>query len=153
MSRPTTSTALVTIYATSAVGGKEGGLYRIEDASGVNGTLSGVPEEIATAPTNEAFRGVAFAPGTTIGSGGTPPRDADDLGGRERRSPVAIGDPTNKSTMPITVEDPAYPASELTVTVTSSDEAAAPVGGITVTGTGKERVAARDARRSRAVRN
>ena len=141
---------LVTIYATtSGLSSKEGTLYRIDDASGVNGTLSGVPEEIAKAPTNEASRGVAFAPGTTIGSGGTPPPRR-----RSRRPetalPAALGDPTNK-TMPITVEDPEYAANELTVKVTSSKESVAPVSGISVTGTRQGTGPAGHARRSRAV--
>ncbi len=53
---------------------KGGTLYRIADVSGANGTFSGIPTEIGQAPANEAFRGVAFAPGTEIGHGGTPPR-------------------------------------------------------------------------------
>jgi len=129
---------LVTIYVTSSgLSNKEGTLYRIADVSGVNGTLSGAPQEIAKAPLNEAFRGVAFAPGTTIGSGGTPP-PAPSISAAENALPAALSDPTNK-TMPITVEDPAYPANELTVTVASSKESVAPVSGISVTGGGKER--------------
>jgi len=133
----------VTIYATSAaatsngVAGAAGTLYRISDVSGVNGTLSGVPVEIATAPANEAFRGVAFAPGTVIGSGGTPP-PAPSITAAENTLPATIGDPTNR-TMPIKVEDSAYAASELTVTVASSKESVAPVSGISVTGSGSER--------------
>lgn len=131
---------LVTIYATtSGVGGKEGYLYRVEDDSGVNGTFSGVPEEIAKAATNEAFRGVAFAPGTTIGSGGTPP-PTPTITSTVKTLSEASGDPTNQTTVPITVEDPAYPANKLTVNVTSSNETAVPASGITVTGTGKERI-------------
>ena len=58
---------VVTIYATSSgKDGTTGTLYKLSDVSGVNGTLTGVPVEIATAPANEAFRGVAFAPGTTF---------------------------------------------------------------------------------------
>jgi hypothetical protein len=131
----------VTIYATSSgASGKKGTLYRISDVSGVNGTLSGIPVEIATAPTNEAFRGVAFAPGTTIGSGGTPPA-APTISAAETALAAAIGDPTN-ATMPITVGiagSSGYTASELTVNVTSSKESVAPVSGITVTGSGGER--------------
>ena len=128
----------VTIYATSSgSNGKGGTLFRISDVSGVNGTLSGIPVEIAKAPANEAFRGVAFAPGTTIGSGGTPP-PAPTISAAETALPAAIGDPTNQS-MPITVGDSAYAPSELTVSVTSSKESVAPVSGITVTGTGTER--------------
>ncbi len=129
---------LVTIYATSSgLSNKEGTLYRFNDVSGVNGTLSGVPQEIAKAPTNEAFRGVAFAPGTTIGSGGTPPV-SPTISAAENALPAALGDPTNKS-MPITVEDSGYAPSALTVTVASSKESVAPVSGIKVTGSGTER--------------
>ena len=128
----------VTIYATSSgSNGKTGTLYRISDVSGVNGALSGVPVEIAKAPANEAFRGVAFAPGTTIGSGGTPP-PAPTIAAAATALPAALDDPTNR-TMPITVGDSAYAASELTVTVSSSKESVAPVSGITVTGSGSER--------------
>ncbi len=129
---------VVTIYATSAgTSGKGGTLYRISDVSGVNGTLSGIPVEVATAPANEAWRGVAFAPGTTIGSGGTPPAQPSIVAA-ETTLPAAIDDPTNR-TMPITVGDPEYAASELKVSVRSSKESVAPVSGITVTGTGTER--------------
>jgi hypothetical protein len=128
----------VTIYATSSgSSGKGGTLYRISDVSGVNGTLSGIPVEIAKAPTNEAFRGVAFAPGTTIGRGGTPP-PAPTISAAETALPAALEDPTNP-TMQINVGDSAYAADELTVTVESSKESVAPVSGITVTGTGSER--------------
>ncbi len=128
----------VTIYATSSgSSNKKGTLYRISDVSGVNGTLSGIPVEIATAPANEAFRGVAFAPGTTIGSGGTPP-PAPTISAAETALPAALGDPTNP-TMALTVGDSAYKASELTVSVRSSKESVAAVSGITVTGTGTER--------------
>jgi hypothetical protein len=129
----------VTIYATSsASSGKGGALYRLSDVSGVNGTLSGIPVEIAKAPANEAFRGVAFSPGTTIGSGGSPP-PAPSISAAETSLPAAQADPTNP-TLPITVGDTGYAPSELTVSVTSSKESVAPVSGITVTGTGTERV-------------
>jgi hypothetical protein len=129
---------LVTVYATSSgTNGKQGTLYRILDVSGVNGTFSGVAEEISNAPANEAFRGVAFAPGTTIGSGGEPPT-VPTITAAEPALPAALGDPTNRS-MPITVKDSGYAPSELTVTVRSSKESVAPVSGITVTGTGSER--------------
>ncbi len=128
----------VTIYATSSgAAGKTGALYRLSDVSGQNGTLGGVPVEIAKAPLNEAFRGVAFAPGTTIGSGGTPPPEPI-ITAAEPSLPAALGDPTNR-TMPITVEDSGYAASELTVTATSSKESVVPASGINVTGTGRER--------------
>ncbi len=129
---------VVTIYATSSgSNGKTGTLYRISDVSGVNGTLSGIPVEIDKAPANEAFRGVAFAPGTTIGSGGTPP-PAPSIAAAETALPGAIGDPTNPA-LALTVADSGYAPSELTVTASSSKESVAPVSGITITGTGSER--------------
>ena len=48
----------VTLYAT----GNGTKLVTITDSSGYNEPLSGTPTLLATAPTNEAFRGVAFAP-------------------------------------------------------------------------------------------
>ena len=129
---------VVTIYATSSgSNGKTGALYRISDVSGVNGTLSGIPVEVAKAPANEAFRGVAFAPGTTIGSGGTPP-PAPTISAAETALAAALEDPTNPS-MSLTVGDSGYAPSELTVTVSSSKESVVPVSGIAVTGTGTER--------------
>jgi hypothetical protein len=130
----------VTIYASSAAQNEAGGdgtLYRISDVSGVNGTLSGIPVEIAKAPVSEAFRGVAFAPGTTIGHGGTPPA-APTISAAETALPAALGDPTNRS-LAINVEGAGYLPSELTVRAESSNELVAPVSGITITGSGAER--------------
>lgn len=129
---------VVTMYATSSgEKGRSGSLYKVSDVSGVNGTLTGVPVEIATAPANEAFRGVAFAPGTTIGSGGTPPA-APTIATAENTLAAALGDPTNGS-LAITVGDSAYSPSELTVTARSSNPAVAPGGGLNVTGSGTSR--------------
>jgi hypothetical protein len=50
----------VTLYATSATT-----LSTLVDASGYNTTMTGTPSTLATATTNTAFRGVAFAPGTS----------------------------------------------------------------------------------------
>jgi hypothetical protein len=50
----------VTLYATST-----STLSRLIDASGYNATITGAPATLATAATNTAFRGVAFAPGTS----------------------------------------------------------------------------------------
>ena len=130
---------VVTIYATSSGAQSTGGtLYKLSDVSGPNGILSGVPVEIATAPANEAFRGVAFAPGTAIGSGGVAP-PAPTISAAENTLAAALGDPTN-NTMPITVGDSTYALSELTVKVTSSNPAVASPGGISVAGTGANRI-------------
>src|SRR5262245_7853707 len=58
----------VTLYATGNGGsGATGGgkLVTLTDTTGYDGTLAGAPTVLATAPTNEAFRGVAFAPQAT----------------------------------------------------------------------------------------
>lgn len=60
MSGPT-----VTLYATrKGGGGATGGgeLVKLVDSSGYNGAFSGTPTVLATAATNQAFRGVALAP-------------------------------------------------------------------------------------------
>jgi hypothetical protein len=134
----------VTLYATSSgSSGTTGTLYEITDASGLGGTLTGSATAIATAPANEAFRGVAFAPGTTIGSGGgtvsppPPPPPAPTITTAGSDLPAALGDPTNP-TLELTVEDPSEPG-ELTVTATSSNPAVAPESGLSVTGSGAQR--------------
>jgi hypothetical protein len=48
----------VTIFGTNA-----STLFTFTDTSGYGGTINGTPSSLATAPTNNAFRGVAFAPG------------------------------------------------------------------------------------------
>jgi hypothetical protein len=134
----------VTLYATSSgSSGTAGTLYEITDASGLGGTLTGTATTIATAPANEAFRGVAFAPGTTIGSGGgsvsppPPPPPAPTITTVGADLPAALGDPTNP-TLALTVEDPSEPG-ELTVTATSSNPTVAPASGLSVTGSGAQR--------------
>jgi hypothetical protein len=131
---------VVTIFATTSGSSGEGGvLYKITDSSGLNGTLSGNATQIATAPANESFRGVAFAPGTTIGSGGgTPPPPAPTITTSEASLPAALEDPTNP-TLGVSVSDEGVAASELSVKVHSSDPSVAPEAGIDVSGTGAQR--------------
>jgi hypothetical protein len=129
---------VVTIYATSSgEKGIEGTLYRIVDLSGQGGTLTAIPQELAVTPTNEAFRGVSFVPGTGIGKGGTPP-PAPTVSAAENTLAGAIGDTTN-ATLGLTVGDSLYTAEELTVTVRSSNRIVAPQAGISVSGSGSER--------------
>lgn len=128
---------VVEVFATTSGSSGEGGaLYKITDASGVNGTLSGTATLIASAPSDEAFRGVAFTPGTTFGSGGTPPPPAPTITAAEGNLPAAIDDPTNP-TLGVEVSDSEYAASELTVTAGSSNTAVA--ASVNVTGSGAER--------------
>jgi len=131
----------VTIYATSSgSSGTSGTLYEITDSSGIGGTLSGDPSVIATAGGDEAFRGVAFAPGTVIGSGGgtSPTNPAPSISTAYSGLPAAQDDPTNP-TLAVTVGDSNFAADDLAVTVASSDTSVAPLTGISVAGTGTDR--------------
>lgn len=128
------SDGIVTIFATTSGSSGEGGvLYKITDTSGVDGTLSGTAEEIAKAPADEAFRGVAFAPGTTIGSGGGTPPPAPTITPAEGSLEAALEDPTNP-TLEVTVGDSEYEASELSVTAESSDKTVAPEANVSGSG-------------------
>jgi hypothetical protein len=125
----------VTIFATATTGAN-GTLYDITDTSGAGGTLSGGATLIATAPSNEAFRGVAFAPGTTIGSGpGTPPV-TPTITTTDTSLAAAMEDPTNP-TLGVTVSDPNYAAGQLTVTASSSNTSVG--SSASVSGTGASR--------------
>jgi hypothetical protein len=125
---------VVSIFATSSGSSGEGGaLYKITDTSGLNGTLSGAASLIASAPADEAFRGVAFAPGTIVGSGGAPPPPAPTIAASEASLPAALGDPTNP-TLGLTVSDSEYAASELSVTAGSSNTTVAPTASVTGSG-------------------
>ncbi|WP_375502411.1 beta strand repeat-containing protein [uncultured Jatrophihabitans sp.] len=125
---------VVTVYATTATG-----LYSVTDTSGAGGTLSGSTSLIASAPANEAFRGVAFAPGTVIGSGGTPPpATPPSVTAADAGLPAALGDPTVPSTT-LNLVDAAYDPGQLTVTATSSNQSVASDNGITISGTGATR--------------
>jgi hypothetical protein len=129
---------IVSIFATSSgsAGTGPGVLSEITDSSGIGGTLSGTATTIATTPANEAFRGVAFAPGTTIGTGSAPPPPTPTITPAEESLAAAQEDPTNP-TLGLKVADTAVEAGELTVTASSSDKAVAPT--VEVTGSGAER--------------
>ena len=59
------------LYATSSANSGQGGtLTKVVDSAGAGATMSATSTLLATAPANEAFRGVAFAPvSLTVGSG------------------------------------------------------------------------------------
>lgn len=129
----------VTIYATSSgPAGTAGTIYKITDSTGVGGVLSGSAATIATLPANEAVRGVAFAPGTVIGTGGgvKPPVILPTITTPRTGLPAAIGDPTNP-TLPITIGDDAFDPAQLTVTATAADTSIATA--VSVDGTGANR--------------
>jgi hypothetical protein len=133
----------VTLYATSSGANSTAGtLYEITDSSGIGGTLSATPTVIATAPANEAFRGLAFAPGTIIGSGAgappPPPAPAPTIKTANDGLPAALNDPTNP-TLGLSIGDASYEPDELTVTASSSNTEVAPMAGLSVTGEGAER--------------
>jgi hypothetical protein len=124
----------VNLYATSTnSNGNTGTLWKIVDTSGTTGTLTATASNLLSAPSGETFRGVAFAPGTPIGSsgGGVNPTITTAYSGL----PAALGDATNP-TLGITVGDTAFPTGPFTVTATSADQSVAADSGITVTGSG-----------------
>jgi Big-like domain-containing protein len=132
----------VTIYATSSgASGTTGTLYAITDDSGVGGTLSGSATTLATLPANEAVRGVAFAPGTVIGTGGgiKPPVVKPTITLTRTALPAALGDPTNP-TLPVTIGDANFTADQLDVTASALNPSVA--ASVSVTGTGADRTLA-----------
>ena len=60
----TVSGSTVTLYAATGGSAAAGGgtIYKFTDATGYTGSISGTATTIATAVTNEAFRGIAFVP-------------------------------------------------------------------------------------------
>ena len=59
------NTGVVTLYATtSGTGGTSGTMFSFTDSTGVGGRVSGNATSIGSAPSNEAFRGLAMAPQT-----------------------------------------------------------------------------------------
>ncbi len=106
--------------------GLEGRLYKISDASGFDGTLSDVPEEITQSPRERGLPRRRLRARDDHRLGRHAAAGADDLSVRKTLAD-AIGDPTNP-TATITVGDPAYPANELTVTVHSSNRNGRPAG-------------------------
>ncbi len=55
----------ITLYATTSTSsGEAGTVYKFTDSSGLGGFISGAASTIVTAPSNEAFRGVALVPQT-----------------------------------------------------------------------------------------
>jgi Bacterial Ig-like domain (group 3)/Protein of unknown function (DUF3616) len=138
------SNGTVSLYATSSgANGTAGTIYSLTDSSGVGGTFSGTASVIASTPTNEAVRGIAFAPGTVFGTGGgiKPPVITPTITTAHSGLPAALGDPTNP-TLAVTVGDADHTisADQLTVSATSSNTSVAPLAGISVTGSGADRV-------------
>ncbi|HUI04022.1 MAG TPA: hypothetical protein VLZ77_10800 [Acidimicrobiales bacterium] len=134
----------VVLFATSSgSSGEQGTLYEATDTSGAGATMSGSADVLASSA-SEAFRGVAFAPGTSIGSGGSGGSGGGGSGGptittADSVLANAIGDPTNPG-LGVTVGDASYTPSQLTVSATSSNQSVAPDSGIQVSGSGADRV-------------
>jgi hypothetical protein len=134
----------VTLYATSAGSDSTTGtISSITDDSGVGGRLAGVATTVATLPANEAARGIAFAPGTVIGTGGgvKPPVVKPTVTAADTALPAALGEKAHQ-TLDLTVSDGDADASDLTVTATSSNQSVAADAGITVSGSGASRTLA-----------
>ena len=126
-----------TLYATaSGSSGTSGTLYKVTDTSGVGGTMSGSSTTLASSASNEAFRGVAFAPGTNVTTTSVTPPPV--LLPAQADLPGAIGD-SNAATDTLSVADAASGASAVTVTATSSNTAVVPNSGLTISGSGASR--------------
>ena len=143
--RDVNDSGTVDVYATTSAGGanpvdsSDGGLYELTDAAGFGEPLTGTPSLIYTAPVGTELRGIAFAPGTNVGSGGgtgsgagngTPP--VITITPAQNGLSAALGDPTNP-TLPLTVHDSDGAGGNLSLAVTaSSDATVAATGDITL---------------------
>ena len=125
-----------TLYATgSGSSGTSGTLSKVVDNAAAGASMSATVTTLATAASKEAFRGVAFAPGTSVVTGLQPP---PTISSGTANLPGADGNPGNP-TADVTVGDAASGASAVTVTATSSDSSVVPNSGLSVTGTGANR--------------
>jgi hypothetical protein len=125
-----------TLYASSSgSSGTSGTLSKVTDSAAAGASMSGTVSTLATAGKNEAFRGVAFAPGTTVTTSVAAP---PTILAAQADLPGAIGDP-NAATDAITVGDAASGASAVTVSATSSNPSVVAASGITLSGSGGAR--------------
>jgi len=130
--------ATVTLYATTggSAGAGGGSLYSYSDATGYNGTPSGAVTTIATAATNTAFRGVAFAPSLppatpTPTPTNTPAPPTATPTDTPTNTPTATPTPTDTPTNTPT----ATPTNTPTATPTATDTPAPPTATPTATPT------------------
>ena len=126
----------VEIYATAnGSSSTSGELLSFTDTSGVGNQVSGTASQIGTAPSGEAFRGIAFAPGTIIGSGssGGTPVPAPEVTTSDSGLEGSMQDPTNP-TLGVQVSDPNYDASQLNVTATFANTSADAIASVDLTG-------------------
>ena len=128
-----------TLYATgSGSSGTSGTLSEVVDHAADGASMSATVTTLATAPSDEAFRGVAFAPGTSVVTGLRPP---PTISTGTANLPGAVDNPSNP-TAAITVADASLGANAVTVTATSSNTSVVPNSGLSVTGTGANRTLA-----------
>ncbi|MFG2045674.1 PxKF domain-containing protein [Dactylosporangium sp. NPDC048998] len=123
----------VHLYATALNGTK---VYSFVDTAGAAAPISGgTLTTLASAPANVAYRGIAFGP-----AGQPTPRPAPTANLADTVLGAVIGDPDNPTlSFTLADADPTVDPAGLTVTPLTSDEAVAPLAGITITGTGATR--------------
>lgn len=125
-----------TLYATgSGSSGTSGTLTKVVDGAAAGASFSSSKTTLASAASKEAFRGVAFAPGTNVVTQASAP---PTISAAAANLPGADGLASNP-TDAITVGDPAFGAGAVTVTATSSKTSVVPNSGLTVSGTGATR--------------
>jgi hypothetical protein len=124
---------VVQLYATALDGSK---VFAFTDTAASNATISGSFSVLATPAGGTLFKGIAFAPSDQVPPAPAPTVQLSDsaLGG-------VIGDAGNP-TLTATVHDDTVSDDQIQVQATSSNQAVAADGGITVTGSGAARTIA-----------
>ncbi|ACU76284.1 hypothetical protein Caci_7459 [Catenulispora acidiphila DSM 44928] len=152
------------LYATgSGSSGTSGTLSTLTDSAGVGASLSGSVTTLATAPSKQAFRGIALAPTAGGGTGPTSPSTAPTSTPASTppstpastpsgsKTPTlaaslatllgAVGN-TNNPAATLTIGDAYYGASAVTLTAKSSSTSVVPSSGLVFSGTGPTRTLA-----------
>jgi Protein of unknown function (DUF3616) len=125
-----------TLYATgSGSSGTSGTLTEIVDSAAAGANFSSTKTTLASASSKEAFRGVAFAPGTSVVTQASAPPTISAAAANLPGADGLATDPTDA----VTVGDTAYGAAAVNVTATSSNTAVVANSGLTVTGSGAAR--------------
>ncbi len=123
----------VQLYATTFDGGTGANqILALTDTSGFGGTISGSFTSVATAPTGNVYKGIAFAPNgqqLTVG----PPTISLSNSALSR----SIGDSYDPTTFTANVGDAAFTADQLTVSASSSNPSVVP--SVSASGSGATR--------------
>jgi len=123
----------VQLYATALDGSA---IYALADGAASNAPISGSFTTLATAPANTTYKGIAFAPSDQVA-----PAPASTIQLSDTALGGVIGD-TGNPTLTATVANDTVSADQIQLTATSSNQAVAADGGISISGTGATRAIA-----------